>query len=75
MDKNRIRILSSICDINIFSYAAMSNHLHIVVKLGSEQVDEWTPGKTLERWTSLYKDPRLIQRLMQDDVLGKTERE
>ena len=47
----------------------MSNHLHIVLKLGSEQADEWTTNEVLERWTSLYKGPRLIQRLMQGDTI------
>ena len=49
--ENRIRILSSIFDIEICSYAVMSNHLHIVLKLGSEQTDEWTANEILERYT------------------------
>ena len=71
--ENRIRILASIFDIDICSYAVMSNHLHIVVKLGSEQADQWTGKEILERWTSLYKGPRLIQRLLQGDTLDKAE--
>jgi len=73
--ENRIRILSSIFDIDICSYAVMSNHLHIVLKLGSEQADEWTTGEVLERWTSLYKGPRLIQRLIESDTLDKAEQD
>ena len=53
----------------------MSNHLHIVLKLGSEQADEWTADDVLERWTSLYKGPRLIQRLMWGDTLDKAEQD
>ena len=73
--ENRIRILSSIFDIEICSYAVMSNHLHIVLKLGSEQADEWTTHEVLERWTSLYKGPRLIQRLIEGDTLDNAERD
>jgi len=71
--ENRIRILSSIFDIDICSYAVMSNHLHIVVKIGSEQADQWTGKEILERWTSLYKGPKLIQRLIQGDRLDNAE--
>jgi len=51
----------------------MSNHLHIVVKIGSEQADQWTRKEILERWTSLYKGPKLIQRLIQGDRLDNAE--
>jgi len=73
--ENRIRILSSIFNIEICSYAVMSNHLHIVLKLSSEQADEWKADDIIERWTSLYKGPRLIQRLMQGDALDKAEQD
>jgi len=71
--ENRMRILSSIFDIDICSYAVMSNHLHIVLKLGSEQAEQWTRKEILERWTSLYKGPKLIQRFIQGDTLDKAE--
>ena len=73
--ENRIRILSSIFDIEICAYAVMSNHLHIVLKLCPEQADLWTTNDVLERWTSLYKGPRLIQLLMQGDTLDKAEQD
>ena len=53
----------------------MSNHLHIVLKLCPEQAELWTADDILERWTSLYKGPRLIQRLMQGDTLDKAEQQ
>ena len=73
--ENRIRILSSIFGIEICSYAVMSNHLHIVLKLCPEKADLWSTNDILERWTSLYKGPRVIQRLMQGDTLDKAEQD
>lgn len=58
--EDRIRILSSVFAIDICSYAVMSNHYHIVVKLGSSK--DWSDEKVLEHWLSLHKGPLLVQR-------------
>ena len=59
--EDRIRILSSLFTIDICSYAVMSNHIHIVVKLFPSQAAEWTDKEVTERWLSLFKGPLLIQ--------------
>ncbi|WP_227662890.1 hypothetical protein [Marinobacter daqiaonensis] len=60
--EQRIRLLSSIFTIDLCAYAVMSNHYHLVVKLCPEQADAWSDDEVLERWTSLFKGPALIQR-------------
>ena len=73
--EDRIRLLSSIFTIDICSYAVMSNHLHIVVKLNPSEADNWSTEEVLERWTSLYKGTPLIQRYMNGEQLDKAERD
>ncbi len=53
----------------------MSNHLHIVVKLMPQEAERWSNVDVLERWTSLYKGPLLVQRWLAQDKLTTAENE
>ena len=72
--EDRIRILSSLFAIDICSYAVMSNHYHLVVKLSPEQAAEWDDDEVLARWSSLYKGPLIIQRYLKGESLASAER-
>ncbi|WP_417548629.1 transposase [Marinobacter segnicrescens] len=72
--EDRIRILSSLFAIDICSYAVMSNHYHLVVKLSPEQAEEWSDDEVLARWSSLYKGPLIIQRYLEGESLASAER-
>ncbi|MFQ3227301.1 MAG: REP element-mobilizing transposase RayT [Porticoccaceae bacterium] len=49
--ENRIRILSSLFALEIWSYCVVSNHIHIVIKLVPQEAESWTDNEVLERWT------------------------
>jgi REP element-mobilizing transposase RayT len=72
---NRMRLIASLFAVEIYSYAVMSNHFHIVLKLCPEQTEQWTPTEVLERWTSLYKGPLLLQRFIAGIALQPAELE
>lgn len=69
---DRIRLLSSLFTIDICSYAVMSNHYHIVVKLGDSSF--LSDDDVIQRWTTLYKGPVLIQRFLKKEPLSSPER-
>lgn len=71
----RIHLLSSIFAIDIYAYAVMSNHYHIVVKLCPEEVDKWTDHEVVERWLSLFKGPLLIQQWTKDLPLCEAQQQ
>ncbi|MBR9910901.1 MAG: transposase [Gammaproteobacteria bacterium] len=71
--ENRIRLLSSLFAIDICSYAVLSNHYHVVVKLGSSE--DWSEQDVINRWLTLYKGPLLIQRHHQGEALTPAERD
>jgi REP element-mobilizing transposase RayT len=70
--EDRIRLLSSLFAVDICSYAVMSNHYHIVVKLSSTQ--DWSDQEVLQRWLTLHKGPVLIQRYQGGEVLSPAEK-
>ena len=67
--EQRIHLLSSVFAIDIAAYAVMSNHLHLVVKLSPQVVDEWSDHEVVNRWTCLFKGPLLIQKYSQGVIL------
>ncbi|WP_101757229.1 transposase [Oceanicoccus sp. KOV_DT_Chl] len=73
--EQRIHLLSSIFAIDIAAYAVMSNHLHLVLKLSPEVIDKWTDREVVDRWTSLFKGPLLIQKYGKGGLLDTAEQQ
>jgi REP element-mobilizing transposase RayT len=71
---DRIRLLSSLFAIDVCSYAAMSNHYHLVLKLCPEQFDDLSEDQIMDRWCALFKGPLLIQRYRDGEDLNTFER-
>ncbi len=72
---DRIRLLSSLFAIDICSYAVMSNHYHLVVKLDPSQTNKLTNQEVMDRWFSLFKGPLLVQRYYSGASLSKSEQD
>lgn len=72
---DRIRLLSCLFAVDICSYAVMSNHYHLVVKLDPDQVTRLNDYEVMERWLSLFKGPLLVQRFAAGTALSKPERD
>ena len=72
--EHRIRILASIFSIEICSYAVMSNHIHLVVKLVPQEAEGWDDAEVLDRWTSLFKGPLVVQNAIANSPLYNAER-
>ena len=71
--EQRIRLLSSLFAIDLCAYAVMSNHYHLVIKVCPDQSESWTDEQVLERWTSLFKGPTLVQRYHAGENLHDAE--
>ncbi len=71
--EDRLRLLSSLFAIEICSYAILSNHFHIALKLTPEESQAWSANDVIHRWLSLYKGPLLIQRQQRGELLTKAE--
>jgi len=50
--KRRIEHLATIFAIDVYAYAIMSNHYHIVVKLDPKRTKKWSDSEVATRWLS-----------------------
>lgn len=73
--EDRIRVLSSLFSIHVCAFAVMSNHYHLVVKLSPDESAKWSDDEVLNRWTSLYRGPLLVQRYRAGESLTTVEME
>ena len=71
--EDRVRVLSSLFSIDLCAYAVMSNHYHLVVKLNPDEPDNWSDDEVLNRWTSLFRGPLLVQRYRDGEAMSAVE--
>ena len=71
--ENRIRLLSSIFAVKICAYAVMSNHIHLVLQLCPDEAEAWDVNNVLNRWTSLFKGPHLVQQWQRGEKFRSQE--
>ena len=68
---DRIKFVTSIFDIDVCSYAIMSNHFHIVLRVGN--TSEWPANRVLMTWQSLYSLPLLCDRYLKGEINTEAE--
>ena len=73
--EDRIRLLASIFTVDICSYTVMSNHYHICVKLCPEEIEQLSDDQILDRWTSIFNGPLIVQKWRAGESLQKAELE
>ena len=73
--EQRIRLLSSIFAIEIGAYSVMHNHLHLVIKLNTDEAKQWNMDEVLDRWCCLFKGAPIVQRYLKGDPLTPVERD
>lgn len=59
--RKRIFELERIFAVEICAYAVMSNHLHLVVRMGQAQALEWDDREVAERWLQLFGGNPLVR--------------
>ncbi len=52
--RDRLEELAGIFAIDVYAYAVMSNHLHVVMRVDSSRVAKWSDREVVMRWRRLY---------------------
>ena len=71
--EDRIRLLATVFSIDICSYAVMSNHYHIVVKIDAATSEGWNFDAVIQHWLCIHKGPFLIQKYQNGDAISVAE--
>jgi len=53
--RERLRELSGCFGVEVFAYAVMSNHTHIVLRTRPDWADSWSADEVSERWCRLFR--------------------
>jgi len=56
--KERLKELSESFAVEVYAYAVMSNHLHVVMRTDAERAGEWTAEEVVLRWRSIFPEDR-----------------
>ena len=67
----RMMFLCEVFSIDICSYAVMSNHYHIVLKISENKL--WTMDYTLKTWNKLYGLPYLCEKFQRGEITNRAE--
>jgi REP element-mobilizing transposase RayT len=70
---DRIKLLCSVFAVDLCAYAIMNNHYHIVVRINSEQVAEWSDEEVAKRWMQVFTGPLLMHQYLGNADLSHTE--
>ncbi len=56
--RSRLETLSQSFGLDVFAYAVMSNHLHVVVRTRPDLGAEWSPEEVARRWLKVFPKRR-----------------
>lgn len=84
--ETRLLFLSDIFAIDLFCYAVMSNHYHLVISIVPSRVSRWSDPEVAKKWLQLFpkqggkrknneSDAELEQQLLSDPIQLATVRE
>ena len=68
---DRVKFLASVFHIDVCSYAIMSNHYHLVLKVND--TEDWSIHRVLIHWSSLCHLPPLCEKFMDKKTMSKSE--
>ncbi|WP_068713841.1 transposase [Vibrio tritonius] len=73
--EQRILSLASVYLIQICSYAVMSNHYHLVVRIDKEGALALSDLEVVKRWNAEHQLPLIIQRWLAGDIRSESEKD
>ncbi len=57
----RLSYLAKTFSIKIASYAIMSNHYHLVLRVDADKAKDWSEANIIRRWKRIYNIPPVVQ--------------
>jgi hypothetical protein len=60
----RMRFLASVFAVDVFAYAIMINHFHLILRLRPDIVAQWSDWEVARRWLTLFPKLRKLRGVM-----------
>ena len=70
---DRMKQLTDVFSIKIASFAIMSNHYHLIVRINRDQALLWSDDEVTDRWLALFSGNVMINRWRSGARLSKAE--
>ena len=55
--RDRLQVLASLFGVDVYAYAVMSNHFHVVVRTDPGRIAVWADAEVARRWLTLFPGP------------------
>ncbi|SQH77612.1 conserved protein of unknown function [Shewanella benthica] len=65
--------LAEMFAIDVVAYAVMSNHLHLVLHIDIELVNDWTDREVVEHWHQQFKGTEITQKFTKGEIVESFE--
>ncbi|MDN5850908.1 MAG: transposase, partial [Nitrococcus sp.] len=72
---DKLMDLAAIFAIDVCAYAVMSNHYHVVLRVGSDQAEDWSDEEVIRRWRQLFTGGVLVERFVRGEATSRAERD
>lgn len=69
----RLMTLTSVFAIDLYAYAVMNNHYHVVVRIDENRALDWSDDQVITRWYKLFGRNALIDRHLAGEALSDEE--
>ncbi|PKG58839.1 transposase [Shewanella sp. GutDb-MelDb] len=69
--EEQILKLTEVFAIDVAAYAVMSNHLHVVLYIDLETVNNWSDREVVEQWHKLFNGTALTQKFAKGEVIDE----
>jgi len=66
---DKLQQLTQVFAIDVCSYAVMSNHYHVILKLSPDRVQHWTDKEIIERWQILFNGNEHTRAFLSSNLL------
>jgi len=66
---DKLQQLTEVFAIDVCSYAVMSNHYHVILKLSPERVKDWSDREIVERWQTLFSGNEHTRAFLSSNLL------
>jgi putative transposase len=71
--EERLAEVAAVFSIAVSSYAIMSNHYHLVVRIQRQPAKDWGILEVIRRWNCLFQLPLMIERYLNEEPMSEAE--